>query len=180
MENEDGNEIILNSQTEVEPNTTEQEFDEEDDNFDWKAEALKAREIAKNQKIRAEKVEKKLKSTETKTVDKVEKKTDTLSTDDLYFLIDAKVPQQDISDVREYASMKGISIADALKSSIVKTILREKAEERNLANATNTGNTKRVSTAITDENLLSKARNGELPDSDEEIQRINSLRWSKK
>jgi hypothetical protein len=105
---------------------------------------------------------------------KVEKPvtTQTTSTRDLIALMDAKVPADDIGDVEDYAKYKGISLADALKTGVVKTMLAEKAEKRNTANATNTGNARRSPSKISDEALLDKARKGEIPESDEEITRL--------
>lgn len=139
----------------------------------------KAEELAKNQKIRAEKAEKLAKSLKEKEEEKPEAKAPTageLSSKDLYALMEAKVPQDDIDEVREYAQLKKISIAEALKTSIVKSILSEKAEQRKSAEASNTGGSKRGSGKVTDEALLAKAAKGEMPDSDEEIQRLYKLR----
>lgn len=137
-----------------------------------KAKLAKAEEIAENQKIRAEKAEKLAKgSKETVVVSKSPKAGD-MKTDDLYALMNAKVPQDDIQDVREYAELKGISVADALKSNVVKTILSDKAEQRNIAEATHVGNARRNSSKSSEEALLAGASKGELPDSDDEMQRL--------
>lgn len=132
-----------------------------------KARLAKAEELANNYKIRAEKAEKKAKETS-----QVKPAQTATSTRDLVALMEAKVPADDIADVEEFAKFKNISIAEALKSSTVKSILAEKAEKRNTANATNTGAARRSPAKVSDEVLLDKARKGELPESDEDINRL--------
>lgn len=118
-------------------------------------EAAKNKEIAKNQEARAKKAEdevKKLKPQEKKADD------DRLSTTDFYALTKASVLEEDIPDVAEYAKFKGISIADALKSSAVKAIISEKTETRRVAQATNTRSTRSQDTGIDGNAVLQDAR----------------------
>lgn len=139
----------------------------------------KAEELAKNQKIRAEKAEKLAKSLREKKDEETEKPAPTageLSTKDLYALMEAKVPQDDIDEVREYAQLKKISIAEALKAPLVKTLLSEKAEQRKTAQAANTSSSKRSSGKLSDEALLAKAAKGDFPDDEEDMQRLYRLR----
>lgn len=157
--------------------TEEIELDtDEEEEVDWKAKyeaeleaRRKADEIAKNQKIRAEKAERKPK------VEPQETKQD-LSTKDVLVLVQANVPSDDIDEVVEYARFKNIPVAEALKASAVKAILAERQENRTVAEATNTGTVKRGSSKISDDALLSKASKGELPDSDDEMRRLIRLR----
>lgn len=94
-----------------------------------------------------------------------------ISQTDLYALIKADVPQEDISEVSEYAKLKGISITDALQAPIVKAILKEKSDERTASNASHTGRTTRTSTPTGDD-LLEKAQRGDMPDKPEDIARL--------
>ncbi len=103
-----------------------------------------------------------------------------VSTKDLYALMEAKVPEEDISEVEDYAKYKGISIAEALKTQAVRSILNEKSEMRNVASATNTGGSKRVGGRVSDETLLANAEKGNFPDSDAEIDRLVKLQFRKK
>ena len=123
----------------------------------------KAEEIADNQRIRAEKAEKKA-QVKPQVESKPAPKAGDMSQDDLYAVIKANVPQEDISDVKEYATLKGISVAEALKSNVVKTILADKAEQRNVAEATNTGTVRRGSATVSDQTLLEGVSKGQLPD----------------
>lgn len=140
-----------------------------------KARLAKAEELANNYKIRAEKAERLAKNVKEVTTPKLSPKTD-VSTQDLYALFEAKVPQEDIEDVKEYANLKNISLAEALKSNVVKTILSEKLEMRNVAQASNVGITRRASGKVSDETLISKASSGELPESDDELMRLIKAR----
>jgi hypothetical protein len=135
-----------------------------DESIDWKAEALKQKEIAQNQKIRAEKAEKGNKKPPTAP--------SVTSTKDLLALMEAKVSDEDIEEVEDYAKYKGISISEALKSSTVKTLLAERREKRDVANATNTGSARRSPSKQSDDVLISKASKGEMPESSEDIARL--------
>lgn len=121
----------------------------------------KAEELANNQKIRAEKAEgelKKFKPAETKTEDKNE-----LSSKDTIALINAKVHEEDVDDVVEYAKFKKIPVAEALKSGILKATLTEKAEFRKTADATNTRGAGKPAPKVTDADILKKAEKGDIP-----------------
>ena len=142
-----------------------------------RARLAKADEIAHNQTIRAEKAERALKKpTASAPAPKQSPKAGEIQQEDLYALIKADVPQEDISDVKEYAQMKGITVAEALKSNVVKTILADKAEQRSVAAATNVGTVRRGSTATSEESLLEQASKGQLPDSDEDLVRLTKAR----
>lgn len=185
MENNNNDEeVILNTQEEsVELNTTysSEEGAEQEESFDWKAEALKLKELSDNYKIRAEKAERKVKvAPETKQEVKSVNGRSTENLKDIYALVEAKVPEEDISEVEDYAKYKGISIAEALKTQAVRSILNEKSEMRNVASATNTGGSKRVGGRVSDETLLANAEKGNFPDSDAEIDRLVKLQFSKK
>lgn len=140
---------------------------------------IKAEEIAENQRIRAEKAEAELKGFKKDGKDETPKN-DSISQTDLYALIKENVPQEDISDITEYATLKKISIAEALKSNFVKTLLTQKAEERKTAEATNTGTSRRGNAQVSPETLLDKASKGELPESDSDLDRLVEARLEKK
>lgn len=132
----------------------------------------KAEELASNYKIRAEKAEAKVKS-EIKSGEQVLTPTnETLTPKDLMALMNAKVHEEDIEEVQEYARFKKISLAEALNISVIKTLLSEKAEQRKVADATNVGVTKRSPSKESDETLLRNASKGELPDTDEGLERL--------
>ena len=132
----------------------------------------KAEELAQNYKIRAEKAEKAKKPLETETPIKPTgedtPKKSTLSPEDVYALIEAKVPKEDIDEVKVQAKAREVSITEILGDRTMQTILRERAEERKTAQATNTGGGKRGSSKVSDETLLAQVEKGELPEEDME------------
>lgn len=126
-------------------------------------EALKkANELADNYKIRAEKAEKEAK----------EEKSDIASKDILY-LAKADIHEDDLNDVLEWAKFKNISVHEAHKQ--LKGTLDVRAEERKTAEAANTKST-RSSSAVTGEKLLERALQNELPEKDEDIERLAEAR----
>ena len=171
MDTNNDEEVILNTQEEtVDLDTTEESYEESVE--DIRAKLAKAEELAKNYKIRAEKAERHGKTDVLET----SKNQSTNSLEDTYALIKANVPQEDISDVREYAQFKGISIAEALNTGAVRSILAEKAEQRTVAVATNTGTSKRSSGKISDEALLANANAGKIPEDQASIDRLVALK----
>ena len=79
----------------------------------------------------------------------------------------------------DYAKFKGLSISDALKSSVVKSTLTEKEEQRKTAKATNTGGGKRGSSKVSGENLHETAKDtGKLPESDADMDKMLEARYS--
>lgn len=144
------------------------------------ADKAKADEVANNQRIRAEKAEAAAKGNKPKPLVMAAPKAGALDTGDLYALMEAKVPQEDVKDVAEYAKFKGISIAEALKSTTVKGILADKEEQRNVAAATNVGPARRGSVAPTDQTLVGLAQKGEMPESDEDLRRLTVARRARK
>lgn len=167
----DEEDILKNQQEE----TPEAEIDDEpvDDVDDLKQRLQKAEELARNQKIRAEKAELKFKTTE-KTAP-----TDRLSTLDLIALSRADVDEDTLSEVMDYAKYKKMSIAEALKSPLIKATLADRKETKRVADATNTGSARRGTSKTSDYSLLENARNGNMPDSVEDINRLIELRRKK-
>lgn len=155
-------------QVELLEDSTEETATQTDAGVDLKAELEKAKELANNYKIRAEKAEKIAKEPKQVKQD--------ISTTDIIALTKANIHEDDIADVQEYAKFKGISIKDALNSSVVKTLLSENAEKRNVASATNTSNVRRGPAQASDEALMSKAQKGELPTNDADLIRLTKAR----
>lgn len=152
-------ELNLDLEPESEPNTEE----------DWEARAKKAEELAKNQKIRAEKAEKLAKGV------KETPKTptsDTLSDRDMFALLKANVHEDDVDRVKKYAKFEGITVAEALKSDELEAILKLKAEQRNVADATNVSSQRRGTAKLTDDALIRNAQAGKMPESDDDISRL--------
>ena len=99
-----------------------------------------------------------------------------LSTLDIIALSKANIEDEDIEEVLDYAKYKGISVREALSSSILKTTLAEKVEERKSAQVTHTGSGRRANSAISDERLLADARKGIMPENETDMSRLSMLR----
>lgn len=165
MENNNVLDENLNTSEElVDLDTTEEQSDSnqsEESVESLKAKLEKSEAEKNNQRIRAEKAERQA---------KVEVKPEPagLTSKDTIAIINAKVHEDDVDDVLDYAKYKKISVAEALKSSVIKASLAEKDELRNTAQATSTGKVRSGSSKVSGDILLAKARKtGELPDSDE-------------
>lgn len=113
-------------------------------------EYAKTKELADNYKIRAEKAEKKAKEEGSKD----------MSEKDILALSREEVAEEDIDEVKGYASYKKISVAEALKDKTLKSILSDRAEERRTANLSQTKGA-RGSSKITGEALMEKIQKGE-------------------
>lgn len=175
--NTDEDEILKNNPDNTEVDTTVDT--DEDEEIDYKAEYEKTKAIAENQKIRAEKAEAKLKSSP---ADKGEtyKKSNELSAFDLSAIVKADIDEDTLTEVMEYAKFKKISIADALKSPVIKATITEKTENKRVAEATNTGTARRGSSKASDFTLLENARKGAMPESSEDMYRLLELRRKNK
>jgi hypothetical protein len=108
----------------------------------------------------------------------VQIQTGDISTTDLYSLVDKKVPQEDVPDIKEYAKMKGMTVTEALNTSFIKLMLRDKEEQRVTARATNVANGRRSMAKLSDDSLMNKARKGELPEDDDDLARLILARRS--
>jgi hypothetical protein len=103
-----------------------------------------------------------------------------LSIKDSARLQQANIPVDDWDEVVSYAKFKGISITDALGSSVVKSTLRERQEERQTAEATNVGKARRGTSKVSGQKLAEEAsKSGKLPETDEEMQALIAQRYSK-
>lgn len=99
-------------------------------------------------------------------------KQDGLTPIDTIALINAKVfEKDDIEFVAEYAQFKKIPVSEAIKSSVVKSELAQRQEQRQTAEATATGNVRRGSGKVTDEQVWQQAQEGKLPDDPEVLAR---------
>lgn len=95
-----------------------------------------------------------------------------ISNADMYVLIKNDVHEDDVKEVADFAKLKGISIKEALSSSVVKSILQENKENRETAAASNTGTVKRGSQKPNADTLLSEAKKGNMPESDEDMRTV--------
>ena len=98
-----------------------------------------------------------------------------VTTEELYSLVKADVPDEDTREVKLYARSHGITITDALKLPEVKAILSVKADYRKTAEASNVGSARRGTSKVDDESFLQNVKKGNLPTDDEGIARLARL-----
>lgn len=87
-----------------------------------------------------------------------------LSSIDTIAIMRANVHTDDIDEVVEYAKFKGISVSEALKSSVVRGLLSEKEEFRKSEEVANTSSSRRVVNKVTPDALLKNLSKGEVPE----------------
>lgn len=137
---------------------------------DIKARLAKAEEVAENYKIRAEKAEKKKVEVAPQT------STQNVSLKDSYALLKADVPDEAIDDILEFASVKKMSVSEALQSNIVKAIIADKKESIRVSEASHTGSTRRTQGTVSAETLLRNFEKGILPESEADMERLAEAR----
>lgn len=88
-----------------------------------------------------------------------------LSNSDLIALVKADVTEEsDIEMLKKDAALLGVSIAEALKNSIVADKLKREAEKRNTANSANTRQARTGAKKTTDSELLGRLSKGDVPE----------------
>lgn len=160
LDEEQNNEVVETDEDNSEEDTTVTE----DKQIDWKAEALKQKAINKRISDRINKPEVK------PSTNKVDAN---VTTKDAYALMQAGVHIDDFDEIVDYAKYKKISVQDALKSSVIKTILADKLEFRKTSEVSNTGASRKGVTKVSDDVLLSRLSKGDIPEKgSEEAERI--------
>jgi len=95
---------------------------------------------------------------------------------ELHSLLKANVPEEDTNEVRLYARSHGIDITTALKMEEVKAILRTKEEIRRTAEAAATSGGRRGTVKPNGDELLEKAKEGDLPTTDKGMAEVARAR----
>ncbi len=183
---EDQDKVVVRSEDEIKESIiTEYGFDETEDAE--RIEKLVNKELDHDKKLssaigakikhrtEAEELKKKLPPEVTPPVEKKEDG-NALSQKDILAVAKADIHEDDLDEVLEYARFKKIPVSEALKSDVIKTTLATKAEQRNIAENTHTGNARRSSAKVSDEVLLNNASSGKVPESEDEINRLIELK----
>lgn len=158
---------------------TSQEEETEDGQPEYTEHEKKMFERAKKAEAEAKRLKAELETAKKKPQTQ-EPKDDGLTPKDLYALMEAKVPQVDVDEVVKASKLLGKSIPETLKDNFVQARLKDLAEQRQTANATNTSGSKRTTAKLTDEGLVEKAhRGGDVDPEALAIARIN-LKKAKK
>ncbi len=112
---------------------------------------------------------------------KAEKKDDGKSSDlsskDIIALTRGNVSDDDMDEVIDFAKYKKISISEALKSGTIKSLLKDKEEQRKTATATTTTTARRGSTKVSDEEIVAQVSQGRLPEDPADLAKA---RWNLK
>lgn len=130
--------------------------------------ASKAEELANNYKARAEKAENKLKEN-----GEPEAKIEGITPKDVLVLSGAGIThEEDVAEVEKWAKFHNIPISQAIKDSTLQIVLNTKKEHRATELATNTRGGRQGVSNERPETILSKARSGQVGESDEDIERL--------
>lgn len=103
-----------------------------------------------------------------------------LSQADLMTIVRSNIPEEDVQEVVNYAKFKNIPVAEAMKSTVIKTMLADNLEQRKVSEGTSTGGQRRGTGKTSDEALLENAQKGIMPESTDDIARLIKLRNSQK
>jgi len=163
IENNDS-ENVEEEVEEVQDDVQEEEDveEEEDDSID-EIKARLAQLEKENKTLKIQKLKSKAKKPE------AQAESTELTQHDLYALMANKVHEEDIDEVVAYARLKNIPVKDAIKSNVVKTILRESEEVRQTASVSNTKTSRKAPQERTADQILQKIQKGELPDNPEDM-----------
>lgn len=101
-----------------------------------------------------------------------------LSTTDVYALMKADVPEEDIEEVRRVAKALGVNVAEAIKDPVTKGILERRLALRTTANATNTRTARPGTKKVTDEQVLEDLKAGTIPEKGSK--EAEQLFWAKR
>jgi len=158
MSDEDNVELDTENQSTEEVDNTEQV---EETVADTETEDLKLKELNKKLYERAKKAEAEVKELKVKKPEVQPAKEGELSSKDLFALMEAKVPSQDVDEVVRASKLLGVSIPEALKDDFVKARLSTLSEQRKSAEVSNTSGSKRTATRMTDDAIVERAMKGE-------------------
>jgi len=173
---------VIDSQNDTEETVTDNEEELEidlDEEVEEDVDALK-KELAT---LKAQKAHWKKKANTPKEdspkSEKNESKNSDISTTDMYSLIKADVAPEDIAIVQKFARTEGVSIQEALKDSVLKSILDKQVETRKTSQATSTSATRKSVGQVSEETLYETARTGKMPESDADFKRLAEARLNR-
>jgi len=150
----------------TEDTVNEEEADEVDSDDSDQEDKLSVLE-KKVKELEAQKKHWQKKATTPKAEPKAE--TEGLSQKDLYALIANKVHEDDIDEVVAYAKLKNIDVKEALKSSVVKTILKDNDEVRQTNQVSNTRTSRKAPQERTADQIMQQIQKGEMPESEADM-----------
>ena len=102
--------------------------------------------------------------------------TDDITKKELFSLVKADVPDEDVDEVVLYARSHNITVTEALKKDECKATLKVRKEHRDTAEAANTGSSRSGRLKVSDDEFLFNASKGNLPEDDAGIRRLAKLK----
>lgn len=172
------NETVDDTQADNQVADIDNNEDAQDDSVDESEDVETLKQLNTKLYERTKKAEGEVKSLKTKIKDfdksSASSRIDALSPKDIALL--GQLHEDDMDEVIEYAKFKGISIAETLKTPIMKTTLKEKSEERKSAQVANTGGGRRTSTKLAPEQLIEEARRGKIELKDDDWKALHEAR----
>ena len=143
--------------------TQEEETQEEGEEGELDYKKLYEAEIGRRR--RAEKEAKNAKDSPKETLketlkEKVSTDNVQLTTAEIIALAKAEVSDEDIEEIMDYSKFKNISVKEALNSSVVKTLLKEKAEHRKSEEVSYSGTARKGTAKVSNEAILANAQSG--------------------
>lgn len=164
-------------ETQEEEETTDEEEEEEQDEPDDEEEEIDVEALKKeNETLKKQKDHWRSKAKGSKAV-KEEQQTD-ISSKDMYVLMKAEVHEDDIDDVVEYAKFKKLTIAEAMKTSTVRNILKDADELRATSKATNAKSKRPGNKGPSPETLKAELSKGKVPKAGS--QEAEDLFWARR
>ena len=152
-------------------NPEEEKEEQQEDIEEVKQRLAKAEELAGNYKIRAEKAEAKAKTVQP-AIKPQEQITELTSKDVLVLANSGITNDEDVELIERWAKFNNKPIKEALKDDMLQTVLSKKKEERQTASATQTKGGAGGSAKLSGEALLEKARRGQYPTEDADIEKM--------
>ena len=95
-----------------------------------------------------------------------------VTTEELYSLVKANVPDEDTKEVKLYARSHGVTITESLKMPEVKSLLKIRGELRSTAEASSVASRRYGASKPTDEQILADAEEGKLPDDADKLAEV--------
>jgi len=164
----------------VETNNGSDTSSQEGEEVSVEEQLVKAKELAENYKIRAEKAEKKTPKDEPEEIPapnkEVTEETNLTSRDVLALTGAGVTNDEDIDYLLKTAKGFGMTISEALADKTINAKLEEQQEERTTANATNTKGGASGVANKTGASILAAASKGKLPESDEDFDKLAKAR----
>jgi hypothetical protein len=99
-----------------------------------------------------------------------------LSARDILAIKDANITSEDLPEVEEFARYKKLTIAEALQSPVLRNILKDAAEERRTARATETKSPRGIAKSSAEDVLRKAEKTGEVPESMDEMKSMIEAR----